>query len=543
MSKKSSSFVKGAAILGGAGLIVKIIGAVFRIPLTNIIGLEGIARYQVAYPIYAFLVVIATAGLPAAISRMVSERVTVGDYHGAHRVFQTAFKMLLLIGAVATAIMMGLSGLIANLHNMPDARLSLLMIAPSLFFVSLLSAYRGYFQGLQNMTPTALTQIIEQIIKLCAGLYLASLWAPRGIEYGAAGALLGVSISEVCALVFIIGIYNRRKDEIKMLRRQPGGNVYQSQYTNIKREISVIALPVTVAACIMPLVMELDSLIINNLLPTINYSAYNPLTYKENFGLLTGSINPLVNMPAVLSLALSMSLVPAISEARANKNKRTVSTRAGMGFKLATLIGFPCALGFFLLARPILQLLYSSRLTDVQLDVGGQILQIMSIAVLFLTMLQTMTGILQGAGKQNIPLITLAIGAVVKVVLSIVLIRIPSLNINGAAIGTAACYGIAAILNVIAVIKITKPNIKMVSGLLMPVVSSGVMGIVTYLMYKTIFPSLGNTKTTLLCVVGAGIVYVVMLFVTGGIQKEDMAFIPGGRGITRFMNKLGFWGD
>lgn len=542
MSNRQKSFVKGAAILGAAGLIVKVIGAFFRVFLTNIIDLDGMAYYQVAYPVYAFLVVISTAGLPAAISKMVSERVTLGDYRGAHKVFQKAFKILLIIGFVSTILMLAFSGLIAKANQMPKAYLSLMMISPSLFFVSLLSAYRGYFQGLQHMTPTALTQIVEQLIKLSAGLLFAWLWVDKGLEYGAAGALLGVSLSEVCALIVIIIIYNRKKKSFKELRQHAAVNRSIPKLTNTTSRLIAIALPITLAASIMPLIMSLDSLIINNVLPTVDYAAYNPLTPKESFGLLTGAVNSLINMPAVLSLALCMSLVPAIAESRANMNSLAVSNRSAMGFKLAALVGLPSAVGMFLLAKPILSLLYTG-LNEAELTIGTQLLQIMCIGVLFLTMLQTMSGILQGAGKPFIPLVTLAIGAGVKIALSLVLIRQPSLNINGAAIGTAACYGVASILNVFAMIKVTKAKIKLGSGVLMPIVSAGVMGVVVFYMNKTLQPAVGNTGTVVLSILGAALVYVVMLFATGGLQKEDMTFIPGGRRVTHFMNKLGFWGE
>ncbi len=540
MSNGQKSFVKGAAILGVAGLIVKFIGAIFRIPLTNIIGADGMANYQVAYPIYAALVVISTAGLPAAISKLVSERVTLGDYRGAHKIFQSAFKLLLIIGVASTIVMLALSGLLANAAQIPSAKLSLLLIAPSLFFVSVLSAYRGYFQGLQMMSPTAITQLIEQIVKLGAGLYFAWLWYPKGVEYGAAGALLGVSISEIFALAVIIFLYNRRKKQIKKKRRQSGSITFQSNRSTVK-DLLYTAIPITLGACLMPIVNFLDTLIVTNTMASIDYSAFNPLSPKTSFGVLTGSVNPLINMPAVLSLALCMSLIPAISEARAQKSQLMVSSRSAMGFKLSILIGLPCAIGMFLLAGPILTLLYSSGLEPDEILVGTQLLKTLSIGVLFLTLLQTMTGVLQGAGHPTIPLVNLAIGAVVKVVISIVLIRIPSININGAALGTAACYGIAAILNLIYVIKITKPSIKPLSGVIMPLLSTAVMGALVYFMYNSISTSLGKTKATLLCLVAAVIVYVVMLFLTRSISKEDMEFIPGGGRITRLMNKLGFW--
>ena len=542
MSDGQKSFVKGAAILGAAGLIVKFIGAIFRIPLTNIIGADGMANYQVAYPIYAALVVISTAGLPAAISKLVSERVTLGDYRGAHQVFQTAFKLLVIIGVLSTVAMYALSGALANAAQIPSAKLSLIMIAPSLFFVSILSAYRGYFQGLQMMAPTAVTQLIEQAVKLGAGLYFAWLWFPRGEAYGAAGALLGVTLSEVCALAVIILLYSRKKQRLAHHKKQATGFTMISGRSTM-RDLLYTAIPVTIGACLMPIVNFLDTLIVTNTMANIDYSAFNPLTPKTSFGVLTGSVNPLINMPAVLSLALCMSLVPAISEARAIKSPALVSARSAMGFKLSILIGLPCAIGMFILAGPIISLLYSKGLEPQELIMGTQLLQTLSVGVLFLTLLQSMTGVLQGAGHPGIPLFSLALGAIVKIVISILLIRVPSININGAAIGTAACYGIAALLNVGFVFKHTRPSIRPISGVLMPVFSAAVMGAAVVALHHAVLPALGSTKAALLCIAAAVIVYVVMLFLTKAIRKEDMEYIPGGARVTRFMTRLGFWED
>lgn len=540
MTKEQKSFVKGAAVLGAAGLIVKFIGAIFRIPLTNIIGADGMANYQVAYPIYAALVVISTAGLPAAISKLVSERVTLGDFRGAHKIFQTALKLLLVIGVASTFVMLGLSSTLANAAQIPSASRSLIMIAPSLFFVSVLSAYRGYFQGLQIMAPTAVTQIVEQIVKLGAGLYFAWLWYPKGVEYGAAGALLGVSISEICALAVIIWMYHRRKKQFK--QKLTSGGVSISGRKAIS-SLLLTAVPVTLGACLMPIVNFLDTLIVTNAMSTIDYSSFNTLSPKTNFGILTGSVNPLINMPAVLSLALCLSLVPAISEARAKKSPLLVSSRSAMGLKLSILIGLPCAVGLYLLAGPVVSLLYSQGLEPAEIAVGAQLLQTLSFGVLFLTLLQTMTGILQGAGHPGLPVISLSIGALIKIIISILLIRVPSININGAAIGTAACYGIAALLNLVFVIKHTKPSLKLFTGLLMPLMSAAVMGGFVYYLYRAVSMALGSSKTTLICIAAAALVYIFMLFVSRSISKEDMGFFPGGGRMTRLMNKLGFWED
>jgi stage V sporulation protein B len=542
MSKNNETFVKGAAILAVFGLLGKLLGSIFRIPLTNIIGAEGMANYQIAYPVYALLIVISTSGLPAAISRMVAERVSVGDHRGAHKVFTTAFAILALLGTASAVLLFAVSGQIAAAVKMPSASLSLVMISPALLLVSLLSAYRGYFQGLQIMTPTAITQFVEQAVKLAAGLFLAYLWAPGGVEYGAAGALLGVSLSEACALIVIIVLYRRKSKNMLNFRLNTRNTQYSSG-RSILRDLAAIALPVTLGGCLMPAVGFADTLIVTNAMAAVDYSSYNPLSAGASFGVLTGSVNPLINMPAVLSLALCMSLVPAISEARANGNISALRRRSAFGFKLSMLIGLPCAAGMYALARPVISLLYSGGLSADELAVGADLLRILSLGVLFLTVLQTLTGILQGAGHQIIPLISLGIGAAVKVVLSIVLIKIPSLNISGAAIGTVACYGVAAVINTAAVIKHIKPGIKTISGLLAPAASAAVMAAFVYFLCKLLSPVVGSTAATLLSIAGAIIIYSVLLLVTGSLKKEDMDLIPGGIIVKRFMYRIKLWED
>ncbi len=526
MSKKTKSFVAGAAVLGIIGLIVKVIGAVFRIPLGNVIGSVGMANYQAAYPVYAALVVISTAGLPTAISRMVSERVAVDDYKGAHKVFIMAFRVLLIVGIVTTGVMLLISKSVAIGVKIPTAYLSLMMIAPALFFVSILSAYRGYFQGLQMMWPTAVSQLIEQVVKLAAGLYLAQLMLPRGVEYGAAGALIGITLSEVVALLFVVIVYQFKRGGLKEKRAMLPNVPYQAK-RSIGMDLLVIALPIALGGCIMPAINIADTAIVTRSLMSIGYLEE---AAQAKFGVLTGFVNPLINMPAVLSIALCMSLVPAISAARAQKDNQLVSLRSAMGLKLALLIGLPCAVGMFILAEPIIRLLYGGSLSADEILLGTQLLQTLSLGVFFLTLLQTMTGILQGAGHQFVPLVNLAIGAGVKIILSIVLIRIPSLNVHGAAIGTAACYGIAAILNTLYVIRFTKPKVKPAKDVLMPLVATAAMGGAAFLAYHQLSGSMGNTKAALIAIVAAGVVYFALLLLTGGLRLSDIREISGRRG-------------
>lgn len=539
MLKAKESFVRGAAVLAVFGILGKLMGSVFRIPLTNIIGAEGMANYQVAYPVYALLIVVSTAGIPAAISRMVAERVSTGDLRGARRVFSVAFAALAVIGVFSSVLLIFASGLLANAVKMPSSSLSLIMISPAILFVSLLSAYRGYFQGLQMMTPTAVTQLVEQTAKLCAGLFLSWLWSPKGAEYGAAGALLGVALSELCALAVIIFIYRSKKKYLDSLCAR-STNTRAAATRSILRDLAAIALPVTIGGCLMPAVGFADTLIVTNVMAAVDYSAYNPLSAGASFGVLTGSVNPLINMPAVISLALCTSLVPAVSEARAMKDYASLSRRSAFGLRLSLIIGFPCAAGFFTLASPVVSLLYSGGLTPDELSVAADLLRTLSAGVLFLTMLQTMTGILQGAGHQIIPLLSLCAGAAVKVFLSVILIKVPALNISGAAFGTVACYAAASAVNAAAVIKYAKPSIKIISGCAAPALSAAVMGIFAYFLYAALSP-LGNTAAALISIAGAILVYAVMLLITGTIKKEDTELLPGGIMIQKLMCGLKLW--
>ncbi len=538
MTAKQKNFVKGAAILGIAGLICKVIGAVFRIPLSNAIGTQGMANYQAAYPLYAFLLVISSAGLPTAISKMVSERVTKGDYRGAHFTFQVAYKVLLIVGVITSVLLFAASPLVSKLIGLDSSMYSFMAIAPALFFVSILSAYRGYFQGLQMMTPTALTQIVEQVGKLAVGLSLASLMGQRGPQYGAAGALIGVTVSEVLALIVVIIMYNKNKSTIlRNISRAPKMGL-KRDFKSTAKKLFVIAIPITIGACIMPLVSAIDSAVVMN---SLQSSGFAEQEAASMFGVLTGNVNPLINMPAVLSLALAMSLVPAIAESKAAKNARQIKQRSSFGLKLALMVGLPASMGFFILAGPILQLLYTA-LTPTEMELATHLLEVLSIAVIFLTLLQTMTGILQGMGKPMVPVINLLIGAVVKVVVSIVMIRMPEVNIMGAAYGTLACYGIAAILDLICMLRYTKCPIKLLDNIIKPILATAIMTVVVHFVYQFAYGAIeSNTISTLVAIVAGVIVYAICILLLRTIKREDAALLPGGRRLEPLMLKLHIW--
>ncbi len=538
---EKKSFVGGAAILAGAGLLVRFIGAVYRIPLNNLVGAEGMAYYGVVYQYYSALLVISSAGLPAAISKMVSERVTLGDYRAARAVFRTAFRLLLGIGILTTAFMFFGADVLASFTYGKDAAveiskqaLSFKAMAPSLFFVSLMCAYRGYLQGLQRMTGTAVSQVMEQIGKLGFGFYLAMTMLPRGPEYAAMGALIGVSLSEFLALVSIWLFYLRQKKSLAAQLAQSTKSKTKSTFANISKQLLAIAIPITIGASVMPITGIVDNATIIRLLTGAGYTTE---AAKEAYSLLYSFVTPIINMPAVLSLALGVSLVPAVSAYMAKKDYKHVRNASRTSMKLALIIGAPCTIGLFVLAQPVLAMLYPV-LKEQQLAVAAGLLQTGCIGVLFLTIVQTLTGIIQGLGRPNVPVMNLLFGGVLKVITLFILMRIPTINIQGAAVSTVVCYATAGILDMTYLIRKTKLKVKYFDMFGKPLLAALVMGALVSLLYGVIGDIGWNRYLSTLCTVAAGVVaYLLAIIALKAFSPEDLAFIPGGRRLERIFGR------
>jgi len=527
MEKKKGSFVQGAAILGIAGLIVKVIGAAFRIPLANTIGLIGTSYYDTAYPYYSWLLVISTSGLPTAISKMVSERVTLGDYRGAHRVFATAMQILCCIGLLTSILMFFGSDYIARLHMLPEATYCFKALAPALFFVALMCAYRGYMQGMQQMVPTAISQVVEQVGKLVVGLSLAFLLLDKGPEYAAMGALIGVTVSELLALLYVMLSYRRRWPKIRARLER---SVHR-EVVPVAGRLIAIALPITIGASISPLSSVVDSALIIRILLKLGYAKE---TAQTAFSLMRTNVATLTNMPGVLTMALAMSLVPAISAFSAKRDHAGIQDTARLGLKLALIIGLPCAVGLFVLASPILSMLYPN-LTEGELTLAVDLMHTSSIGVIFLSLVQSMTGVIQGMGKPNVPVFNLFIGFVLKVASLLALMNIPQVNIQGAAVSTVVCYAFAGIADTIYVIRRAKLRLGLVDVLLKPVLSSGVMGFVVFMIYSFMQEMEHQVLPTLAAVAVGVFAYGVMAIYFRFFSREELAYIPGGQRIRKLM--------
>ena len=534
-SAVNAGFVQGAAILGIAGLLVKIIGAVYRIPLANIVGESGMAYYEVAYPYYSWLLVISSAGLPTAISKLVSERIALGDIVGAKRVFRAALRLLFVIGIVTAVLLFVLSSPIANLSGAAPARYSLMALSPALLFVSVMCAYRGYLQGMQCMTGTAISQIVEQLIKLIFGFGLAFLFvktSPDAPELAAMGALIGVSVSELVALAVIKFYYDARIRNRSLPVCVSTKGAKSGLRGSIIKRLLAIAIPITIGASIMPVTGIADSVFIINFLEKHDIAmGIAEEIANENarvaYTVLRSYVTPLINMPAVLTLSLSMSLVPAISQAVTRKEKRIVNAASRTGIKLAMFIGAPCAAGLYILGGPIMSLLYSAvRNNQDRFIQAQQVMYIAAVGVLFLSLVQTLTGIIQGLGKPRVPVYFLALGGIVKVVSMVILMQFTSMGILGAALSTVLCYAVAGIADTVYVIRKTRMNISYTDTFAKPLFSSIVMGFAVFAVY-TLGSKLGHPTLATLASLCIGVaVYGGLMILLRPFSNSDLEFLP-----------------
>lgn len=532
MSDKGNKFIKGAAILGIAGVVIKLLGAVFRIPLTNWIGDDGMSYYGFAYSIYGALLVLSTAGIPVAISRMVSERIAVGEYRNAHKVFKTATSLLFCIGIFSFAVCYFGGELITEKLGNPDAALAVKAISPALLFVPLFSAFRGYFQGRQNMNPTAISEITEQLVRVIVGLYLAYTLMDKGLKEAAAGASFGASAGSIAGLGIIVVIYflNRRT----IHRKINLNNQHVEETSVILRKIIAISVPIIIGSEIMPIMTLIDTGIIMTRLQATGW------TYEEAkslYGLLSGFCNSLIAFPQVFTQAVAVSLVPAIAAAYKVRDREGVHRNIQMGYRMTMIMAFPCAFGIFALAEPIMLLLYPAQKASAIAAVPT--LMVMAISVIFLAITQTSVGVLQSIGKQMVPVVHLAIGCVGKVILTYILVGVHDVNIKGAALGTMLAYVVALVLNNISVRKYTGVKISYNMTYLRPCIATAIMGVCAFAAHKILMGILhSNSIATLLAIAVGAVVYVILIFSVKAITMEELEQIPGGGKLTKILRRF-----
>jgi len=524
-------FLKGTMILTISSIVVKVIGALNWIILSRVMGGEGIGLYQMGFPIYLMAITVSSAGIPVAISIITAEKIAKHDYAGAKRVFNVSLRLLFCTGLLFSgALLFGAQWLVDN-HWIRDARAyySIIALAPAVFFVTFLSSFRGYLQGWQIMTPTAASEITEQLTRVFTMIAFAYMLMPYGLPYAAAGASMGAGVGAFCGLMVLWWFYHRLKKQFKLETvKQAADSVVEPAKMIIKRLV-YLALPVSMSSLMLPIVSNLDLLIVPARLEVAGFNVSQATTF---FGYLTGMAVPLVNLSTILTAALAISLVPAISESRILGDALGIKEKTKTAFRVAAIITIPCSVGLFVLAEKVAGMIYNA-------PGAAPAIQTMSMAIFLLGIHQVSTGILQGMGKTTIPVINMIIAASVKVGLNWTLTALPWMGIKGAAWATVADIGIAALLNLVFIYKHTGFSLPII-GVVKTMVAAATMGIAVHLF-------LGATSTWGVWNILGGIiiavpVYGIVLTLIGGLQREDLEELPiVGHRILALGNRFGLF--
>ncbi|HWQ62331.1 MAG TPA: polysaccharide biosynthesis protein, partial [Negativicutes bacterium] len=473
--------------------------------------------YQMAYPLYFLALSVSSAGIPVAISIITAERVAAKDYRGARRVFRVSLLLLAATGLFFSLLLFfGASWLIQERFiRDPRAYYSLVALAPAIFFVTILSSFRGFLQGWQIMTPTAVSQIVEQVVRVITMLVFATWLAARGIEYAAAGATFGAAPGAFAGLLVILLYYWRQRALLSpqpapddTLAEQPGGEII--------RRIFRLSLPISVSSVMLPVVANLDLFIVPL---RLEHAGYTVEAATELFGYLTGMAVPLVNLATVLTGALATSIVPAVSEANTLGDRELLHRRTAAAFRLANIVTVPALAGVWILAEPLSMMLYHA-------PQAAPAVRALSWSIVLLGIHQVSTGVLQGMGRTFIPVKNMTISAAAKVGLNWVLTAIPALGIIGASWATVADIGIAALLNIYYVRRYAGFSIDC-RALAKSVLSAAVMGGAVFVTYSFLVTAArsNNLATMLAIAVGVAVYGLCMLF-SGGIGESDIKMVP-----------------
>jgi len=504
------TFVYGATILLGANLLNRMLGFAYQYLIMAHIGGEAYGLFTMVFPIYMLALVFTTAGIPLAIAKMVSEEVSLGRVFAAKAIFQLALKILGVSGALVSLILYFISPYIAH-RIFPDPRVInvFLICTPAIFIVSISSVFRGYFQGLQNMVPTAISQICEQIVRVAFG-YTASLRLLKsGVEWAAAGLALGMLAGEMVGLFVIILQYQHQQTNQTSNLTNPGPG-YSSRLMLSK--LWHLASPVTAGRLLSTGLSALDAMIIPLCLQAAGYGAREATTL---FGQLGGAAFTLLTFPSVFTFALATSLVPAISEAAAQRQFHVVRARSAEAIRLTILLGIPCLIILFYFSLPLTAFFRSTEIAPV--------LRVLALGGIFSYLQQTTTGILQGLGKVQLPVLNSIIAALLRIPVLVYLTGLPQWGLRGTAWAYTLGFLIMAVLNLLAIIRYTGMPLDLQRFILQPI--SGGIGML--LVFHFLDPIFGGQVSGYLSEFFIGLtLYSTILFLNGGITFNDLRRLP-----------------
>ncbi len=532
MKSQSTKFIKGAMILSIAGLIAKIFSAMYRIPLSHLVGNDVFGDYTTVYGFYGLLISPVLVGIPNALTKMVSERVAVNDYDNVHKIYHYAMVILGCLGLMISLFMiLGVDFIIASTKWPTSNRYMIYGFSVSVMFIAIAGVFKSYFQGREIMVSTALTQIIENISKAIFGLGIIYLLIKLGKDSPIiiGGAALGVSLSFIFSTLYIIWYYVKHRKNIQTEELKIAKKYKEVTFGQVTKQLTKLAIPISLATASYSVMNFIDTITIYKRMEVIGI---NENQIRNMYGYM-GKALTIINVPLTISLALMISILPAISTAMVQKNKEEVCNKISVGIRLGLLLGLPAATGIIILANPIMTMIFPKVMTI-------EYLQLLGICLVLIIIGQTLAGILQGMGKYLYPAMVTLVSVVIKYAINYTLIA-SDLQLRGAIIGSICYYGVFVSLNYWKLKKETGVVLDKVNVFIKPAIASATMGISIFLIYRGAIGVIGNNSiTTVLTIICGIIIYFMVLFATQSIQEDDLSFLPNNAKVIVKLKKLGF---
>ena len=533
--EKKDGFMLGVLALMLSQVLIKLLGLVSKIFLTNKKGFGDIGNgiYGSGYQIYAMLLTISSIGVPNAIAKLISERVALEDYKGAHRIFRIALVTFGLIGFAGTMILFLGASSIANAIEVPEATLSLQVLSPSITFVTIASVLRGYFNGHEKVSVTAKAQALEQVFKTTitiAAVEVIGIGTHLNTTLMAAGANLATTLSVLLSFAYIL-LYYRSFKKVVAPKIKQSTNYQPERVKKIVRRILLVSIPITLSA-----IMSTLSKIVDIVTVVKGLKKFLPDSVaKAQYGILSGKVDTLATLPLSFNIAFATALVPSVSALITKKDTRTASKRISFSLLTTMIIGLPCTLGMVVFAQPIINLLFPNA-TE-----GGFLLQIFSFTIIFAVLMQTTNGALQGLGKIMTPAITSFIGVALKLILNLILVPNPKYGVNGAAIASVVNNFFAFFLSFVILRRTIKLELGVTKFVLKPLLATLAMCVCSYYIYTILLGMVAAKLATIIGIVFAVIIYVVMVILLKIFTQEEILMIPYGQKLNKILVRLGIY--
>lgn len=568
-------------ILSLSIFFVKILGVVFKMQLAPILGAKGNGYFQFSYEIFNTVIVLTSAGLPVALSRLVAEYMVHERYRDVRRLKNVATMLFTITGTIGMLVLVIFARPLANMINQPMTYPSIMAFAPGILFLCLMSSYRGYYEGLHNMAPTAVSQVVEAIVKIVLSIFIAIKIKEIGLQqfaetgfvfgqatfmgepilnaeqaylatlpYASAGAIFGIALSTLAGLLYLFVYRKLRGDSITKRQLLYSPKPYRIGH-HLKRLVS-IAIPVCLGSLVLSLTSTIDASMASHRFETAvlrnsdlianiyrdfleNNNSANDL-FIDLFGIY-GYATTIFNLVPTFATAFATSVLPTVTEAWVLGNKKKLQKSIESVLRLTSMIIIPASFGLICMSEPLLGLLFRS-LTRYEIEFGAPLLSLLGVGAIFVSLASLINAMLQAIGRTDLPVKFMLVGAVLKISCNYILVAIPEINVMGMPIGTLVCYFFIVVAGLISLINIADVKVNLIGAFIKPTIAGATCGVSAFIIYNILSEHIRGNFATLIAVACAVVVYIIVLFLIGGIAKEDVIMLPKGENIAKRLEKL-----